>query len=314
MFGFEPDGTTIRRSEAAEIARATDALLAGAGLRSIAADFNRRGISTMAGAEYWTSAAIKHLVMRPRNAGLNVYRGEIVGPGAWEPIVPEPRWRALVAMLTDPQRRTSPAELGAVRWLGSGLFRCGICGRAELRVSASSHGYPVYRCKARDLPTGARGHVSRKAADLNDFVQAVIVERLRRPDAVELLRRPPVDVDMDALRATAIELAERLDQLAVAHADGQITLSQLTRGSDRMRTRLAEVQAQIAAVEQTDPLAGLVGIPDVEGAWRRIDLGRQRAVLDALMTVTVHPWSRHRGPGGARFDPDSIGIEWRMTS
>ena len=80
-----------------------------------------------------------------------------------------------------------------------------------------------------------------------------------------------------------------------------------------MRARLAEAQAQIAAVEQTDPLAGLVGIPDIEGAWRRLDLGRQRAVLDALMTVRVRPWSRRRGPDGARFDPDSIKIEWKAS-
>lgn len=36
---------------------------------------------------------------------------------------------------------------------------------------------------------------------------------------------------------------------------------------------------------------------------------RCRAVVDALMSVTLHP----PGPGARKFDPDTVGIEWRTS-
>jgi hypothetical protein len=39
--------------------------------------------------------------------------------------------------------------------------------------------------------------------------------------------------------------------------------------------------------------------------WAGLDIGRRRAVLDCLMTVTVLPITRP-GPG---FDPDTVRIE-----
>jgi site-specific DNA recombinase len=41
--------------------------------------------------------------------------------------------------------------------------------------------------------------------------------------------------------------------------------------------------------------------------WAGCDIGRRRAVLDALMTVTVLPIIRP-GPG---FNPETVRIEWR---
>jgi site-specific DNA recombinase len=151
-FGFEADGNTIRPREPAEIVKATDALLAGAGLRGVVLDLNRRKVPTALGAKMWQARTLKDVLLRPRNAGLNVYQGQIVGPAAWDPIVPEPRWRALVALLTDKGRRTAPADLGVkgkVRWLGSGLYVCGVCGQAELRVSNNSRGRGTSRGRPR---------------------------------------------------------------------------------------------------------------------------------------------------------------------
>src|SRR3954447_11548242 len=48
-FGYESDGLTIRQSEAAEIRRATDDLLAGMSLHGIARDWNARGVTTSTG-------------------------------------------------------------------------------------------------------------------------------------------------------------------------------------------------------------------------------------------------------------------------
>jgi len=42
-------------------------------------------------------------------------------------------------------------------------------------------------------------------------------------------------------------IRERLDELATAYADGAIDARQLREGSERLRIRLAEVEAEIAA-------------------------------------------------------------------
>ena len=53
---------------------------------------------------------------------------------------------------------------------------------------------------------------------------------------------------------------------------------------------------------------GRGGAADV---WERLNLGRQRAILDALIVVTVLPQRPGRMPDGSRFDPHSIDIQPR---
>lgn len=303
-FGFGPRGVVVP-SEAAEIVASTDALLAGTSLRSIVRDLNRRGVPTTLGARSWTGRTWRDVLCRPRNAGLSEYRGEIVGRGQWEPILPEDRWRAVVSLLRDPDRRTSPhAE---VRWLGSGLYRCGVCGRPSLRVSRSGNRLPSYRCSSRDFVPDTTGHVVRNARLLDAYVGGLVVERLGREDAAELRRPPVAGVDVDQLHAEAVELRRRLAELSGLYADGAVTAAQLTEGTSKLRRRLELAERAVAAAGHGDPVADLIGAEDLAAVWAGLELGRRRAVLDALMTVTVLPVERR----GARFDPGLIQVEWK---
>jgi len=306
-FGFDPYGVVIP-SEAAEIVASTDALLSGASLRGLVRDLNKRGVPTTLGASSWSSRTWRAVLCRPRNAGLSEYRGEIVGTGRWEAIVPEDRWRAVVSLLTDPDRRTSPGA--EVRWLGSGLYLCGVCGKPGLRVSTSGNRRAAYRCTARDYLPDTPGHVVRNAELLDQYVSALIVERLGRDDAAEL-RQPSADgVDVDQLHAEAVELRRRLTELSGLYAEGAVTAGQLTEGTAKLRRRLDLAERAVAAAGQGDPMAELVGAADLDAVWSGLDLGRQRAVLEALMTVTVLPAERR----GGRFNPDLIRVEWKQLT
>lgn len=310
-FGFEDDGTAHRASEAQAIARATEDILGGLGLRAVARRWNSEGLRTTFEAQAWTSKTVRDVLIRPRNAGISTYLGEEVGRGVWEPIVPEERWRALVALVTDPGRRTAPQD-NRVRWLGSGLYVCGTCGSTRMRASTSGQREAAYRCQTRDTTPRTGPHVTRKAAPLDAFVEEVIVARLSQPDAVELLRAEPAEaVDTAPLHVEAVEIEQRLAQLSEAFADGGITVAQLRSGTDRLRARLDEVHAELAAATAVDPLAGLRDTPDVAEAWAGFDLSRKRAVLDALATVTILPSSRRWSKDAPRFDPASVGIEWK---
>jgi hypothetical protein len=70
------------------------------------------------------------------------------------------------------------------------------------------------------------------------------------------------------------------------------------------------VQSKLQSAAGRSPVADLAGRPDVAEVWAGLDLGRRRAILDALMIVYVMPLPRP--PGRAPFDPELIKITWRQ--
>lgn len=302
-FGYEPDGVTIREAEAAAVRSAVESVLAGASLRAVARELNAAGLTTAMKANPWDKGAVREMLLKPRNAGLRKYQGQILGAASWPAIVPEEQWRAVVAILTDPARRTSPSDTPRVRWLGSGIYVCAGCERPSLRVSTAGHGAKVYRCNGkRDTVTG---HVARTVGPLDAYVEAVIVERLSRPDAIKLLTPSAPEIDLPGLRATANAVRARLTEIAEMLGEEELTRAEAQIARSRAMARLERAEAEIAAASSSSPLAGIVDAADPAAVWAGLDIGRRRAVLDCLMTVTVLPITRP-GPG---FDPDTVRIE-----
>jgi DNA invertase Pin-like site-specific DNA recombinase len=301
-YGYAADGTTVVEAEAAVIRQAAGAVLAGRTLRGIARELNGRGVRTSTGGA-WRPSAVRRVLVPARNAALAAYRGEVVGPATWPAVLDEDTWRAVVAVLTDPARRTNPGG-GQPRWLLSGLAACGVCG-AKVRASASA-GRPAYMCSSGK-------HVARDARHADQFVAAVIVERLRRPDAVDLLAAEPADTT--ALHLQADSYRQRLKGLADAYADDAIDAAQLRSGSDRLRARLALVEEEIAAAARGQVLPELAGDDPADPAavWEGLDFDRRRAVVEVLVDVTILPARRGRRPGWRPgepyFDPASVRVE-----
>ncbi|MGW4691958.1 recombinase family protein [Kitasatospora cineracea] len=311
-FGFLDDGITHNAAEAAAIRKGTLDILGGASLRSVTAEWITAGFRNSKG-NPWAPNEVKDVLLRARNAGLSVYRGEVVGKGKWEPIVTEDQWRGVVRVLTDPARRTSPDN--TVRWLGSHIYTCGApgCGSVVVCSSRSSKtsGYRhSYRClAARNSST--IGHINRRADLVDAVVEESILARLERPDAVELLRPTEAGTDVTALHAQADGLRERLRTLSAMFADGDLDAAQLKEGTARARTRLAHLEERIAAAAVSNPLAELVMAENVRETWAAWDLGRMRAVLREIMTVAIMPAPKGRQPNGAYFDPQFIKVEFR---
>jgi uncharacterized protein involved in exopolysaccharide biosynthesis len=139
-------------------------------------------------------------------------------------------------------------------------------------------------------------------------VSEVAIERLARPDAADLLLdhdRP----DIDELRAEADRLRRRIDALADEYAADTITLAQLTRATERLRARMAEIEARMADTARVDILGSLAGAEDARAVWERLDIDRKRAVIGVLMSVTLHP----PGRGTRTFRPESVEITWRSA-
>lgn len=269
----------------------------GNSLKSIAKDLRDRNVPTVTGAR-WTAESLRDVLVKPTNAGIVVHDGQETDvrlPG--EPILPEDTYRAVVAKLRDPARST-PGR--APCWLGTNLYRC-VCG-SVMEIQGGTTRARTYRC-AREGGAGAV-HVRRNAAAVDAFVGAVLIERLSRNDAVDLLASPTQKVDVKAVRRKVNEQQEILDGWARDRAEGVCTRDEWLVGTKTARAKLEALQAQLAAVTDRSPLEGIVGAVDVQGTWERLSLGQRRVILAELITVTILPTSRK----GRGFDPDTITI------
>ncbi|MEU8906539.1 recombinase family protein [Streptomyces mirabilis] len=297
------DTTKAVPEEAAAVLHWTDTLLSGGSIRGCVKWAADKGLVSTRGNPI-THTDVREMLMRHRNAGIAVYRGEEVGRGKWEPIVPEEKFRAVVAILKDPSRKSN---VGAQpKWVGSLLHQCGRngCGEGVTVTQSGGRQYPSYRC-----PTGHGG--GRRAEIVDRYVEDTIVERLSRDDAEDLLLPGPDDVDVAGLQAESEQIRRRMTDLAGLFGAGQLELGPFTEGMDTARAQLEGVTKQLARAATIDPLVGLVGAPDVRKAWKGLGLERQRNVLRALVQVTLTTPRQGRMPDGGYFDYDAVQFQWK---
>ena len=304
-FGFEQDGVTVRSAEAAAIRSGYDMLLTGVPLAGVARDWNERGLTPGqlkrdGRPSSWRHDNVRACLLNPRNAGIRAYNGEEVGPAVWPALVPEETFRAVVGIIKHTDRRHGP---NAAKALLTGIALCAVCGDDSIGIHGgrTRDGQRIYRCKA------SRGHFARKALPVDLFVQKVVIERLSRPDAHELLRAPS-QVDTADVRQEVQTARARLDGLAVEFADGVLTAQQLRTATERLRQRIAGLEAQLADAGRVDVLGPLVSAADIRKPWNGLGVDRQRVVVDTLMVVTLHP----PGRGKRDFEPDTVDITWKQ--
>jgi hypothetical protein len=236
------------------------------------------------------------VLLNPRNAGLRAYRGEVVGPATWPALVDEETHATVVALLSMPERRTTSTT--ARTYLLPGLALCWKCG-SDVATGHTRHGKRVYVCRANKC-------VSRAATPVDELVEAVVVERLSRPDALELLSETDApDISQHRVHAQAIR--ERLDDLATGLEEGVLTLAAVRRSSERLRAELGAVEAKIQSAAHADVLEPVVTAADPARAWAELDLAQRRGIVDTLMTITLTAPKR----GRQTFDPETVEIGWK---
>jgi site-specific DNA recombinase len=139
----------VVKYEADAIRKACRDLLNGASLWSIAAQWNSVGLKTSKGCT-WTGGQVRQVLLRPRNAGLQVYDGEVMDNVVplWPAIVKRQTWELVCKVLADPKRHTgkSPGR----KHLLSGIAICGACRKpigSGARGTKANPNRVVYQCK-----------------------------------------------------------------------------------------------------------------------------------------------------------------------
>lgn len=285
--------------QAAVIREAARRLLAGESLRSIVAGLNEAGVESPRGRR-WESATLRQVMLRDRNAGLRRHQGQVIGQGSWEPVYDEDTHGRVVALLTDPERRTNR---GATRrHLLTGLALCGLCG-GGIRVIPAQ----VQKSGKRVPPRyGCRDcfKITRKQADVDAVVEGLIVGRLSMPDALEVI----ASGDPGRAKELREQIAAAEARLAIAadsFADGEITGPQLRRVTAKLRPQVEAWRAEVAACAPRPGLLDLAGV-NAEARWAAASLDAKRAAIEALVSVRILPQGI-----GRSFDPATVEVLWR---
>ena len=292
------DMSRHNESEAAEIKRWASDLLSGVSMNQVLRSLAARNVPTVAmtdgrvlrrngrAVEHdgWNSKTVWQILTSPRTSGHSVYRGQIVKRNALAPILEDDIREALIALLADPARKTSPGN--TPRWLGSLIYRCGHCDNgATMSVRKNSGGVSVYRCRVK-------GHCSWPAQMVDKYAENVITGLLGRDDVADLLPRENT-VDVKALREEMKALHERKKTAARKYAlDGDEEILDTVKAT--ADTRIAEIRAELETGTEESPLRDFVATDDAQATWDAQGLGRQREILRRLLTVTLPPVGRGR--------------------
>jgi site-specific DNA recombinase len=301
-FGFDDGGMELAGAEAEAVRDGYDKLLGGVPLAEIARDWNASGFvsgqpNRKGEPSPFRADSVRTILENGRNAGLRIYKGEIMAKAIWPAIVSEETWRAAVALLSDPKRRSGPR--GNARALLTGVAVCGVCGAHCHSGGAARPGHPAYRC------SGSRGHIARMTGPIDAYVTRVVLARLARPDAKDLVtvtKGPSVA----ALRTEEAALRSRLEALALNFADGVVTESQLRAATTRTRGNLAAVEGKLGDLGRVDVLGPLMGAHNTQAVWDAMSLSARRAVIGTLMKPVIYQVGR----GVRTFRPESIGVVW----
>ena len=285
--------------EAELVRKAYDSVLSGGSLSGLAREWNQQGAYGRTG-KPWTASTMSLFLRSPRNAGLRAHNRVIVGPGDWPSLVDESTWKAAQAVLDDPARK--PGVRTVRRHLLTALLRCGRCDDGgRIGGYQGLKGQQRYRCWK------CLG-VAISKPETEDLITRVVCARLARADAKELLVDHDAP-DLDALSTEANAIRARLDELATGFADGDLTASQLRTATERLKTKLADVESRMASASAVRVFGDLpLGTKRVAEVFTRLDPDRQRAIMDALLSATVMPVGKH---GRVPFRPERVVIDWK---
>lgn len=297
-FGYERVDGEIRvvEEEAAVIREAVNRYLAGESWYAIARDFKTRGIVGISGRPF-SYQNLRQRAINPALAGVRTYRGEVVSEeGAWPPIIDKITWeRFQTALAVRGQQQGWDKK---IKYLGSGLYRCGKCGGVMKVTRDYPSRMPVYMCENLD--------VRRRLDRVDELVESRLIARLSQPDVLKLLA-PSEDVS--ALAAESQDLRARIEGLAELFADGTLSSAAVRAQKTKLDARLHSLQQRIAAAEGGEIIGLIASADDVERHWREsMPLKAKRRILDALMTVTIQPTTLG---GRNEFRPEHVTIEWR---
>jgi site-specific DNA recombinase len=279
-------GEELEPAEKELIEEAATRVLRGESLRSIAMDWNERGVKTVGGGT-WQGSMIRRVLMSPRIAGLKEHRGEIVGKATWPRIIDRATHDRLVGLLGDESRR--PANYGRPRVHPlAGLLYCGSCG-GPLVTYLQPKQTRGYGCR-KDENLVCPGRVRIAAEPLEAYVEGYVIEQWRNPEAIKIAQSD--DDRMARIRKLTQEmrrLQEQKNEALRMKLRGEVdakTFREVTVEIDAAHDQLAREHKRLAS-EAAKP-----ELPDPSLAWGDLSVEDRRVLTELLVDKIIvgpHP-------------------------
>ncbi|MBH0098686.1 recombinase family protein [Salinibacterium sp. NSLL150] len=292
-YGYEPDGTTPRESEAVHVRRMFEHVAAGGSIRSIAMMLREEGVDPAPGKQ-WGAGRVRYILNNPSYGG-KVHRfGEAVDSSQITPIVPAELAEEVRAILADEARRTTPGP--AVRYLGSSLAHCAICDATMMNLAGG------YRCRE----SASHAFINKESLDSRIREEVALAFLSSGRDLVASGESGSVAPLVAALRknsAAALATAEDRDEGLLSKADARTRLVELrieresieakldaARAERSSSSSLADVAREVLGDEPRAVLPKDFFGPMLDAVVERfaaLDIEKQRDTARALIDVTV---------------------------
>lgn len=337
---YDPETRKLVRQEphpdeAPVVTELYDRLRKGHSLRSIAIDFEARGITTRPrerdGATIpgkpFTAQHLRTLAMTPVYVGLRTHNPRAHhGPrpkkytldgavkGTWEPLVSEETFYAVRDLLSRPERRTT--RHGRATHLLSMIVTCAHCGGPLIVTRRSDGRRPagreMYQCRAK-------GCVRIDKADLDSLVQEAMLDFLSTPDLSDRLETHAADDErLQRVRGDLAAARTELRELRADVANGRLSVANLREVAPGLEARVTALEAQERELETPPRLRGLIEPgPKVRQQWQTAPITTKREITRILlapdMLGELRVTRRDRHAGSMRV-PAADRVEWVTTT
>jgi DNA invertase Pin-like site-specific DNA recombinase len=298
-------------------------VLAGESLRSIVRDLNARGVPTPGKGDVvrrdpvtreplqyaddeWSSIKLRQILTRKTNIGIRVHRPVAADPsdtpeeyaGTWPPLLDRGLYAQLMLVLTSPDRRTSRGNRATTLLSGIAQCYCGELATSARRRDPYGATRTIYRCKF--------SHVGKAAPRVDALVVETALDMLSRDEVQRVVRGNVGSKDRKAAERCA-QIDAELIQLELDRTSGVVGRAEWLR----MKTAWQAEREKLQRVQRRDSLVfrELALADDKETAWKSLPLDRQRAIVNALVTVTLKSSPRR---GKYAFDPNTVDIDLRV--
>jgi DNA invertase Pin-like site-specific DNA recombinase len=307
LYGYTVSRDALIADEARNIRAAAKKVLAGASLSSIARDWNERGLRTPPSGKRtpngteWRPSVLGRLLRNEFLAGLRNYDGAVI-VGTWPKVFDVETHEQLVAVLSDPERRSSDST--SVKHLLAGFVVCGLCGERLVSRPHRKHG-PRYLCATGPGRKGC-GKIAANVPLVDEVVGEWVVATLTA--SAEGLRKAGSSaprIDVHALEAEAAQIVERQRELAREWARRTIDRAEWMTAREVLEERADEIERDLRVARN----GKVPTLPrDREGMsalWDAADVDERRT----LVRLALHGGRVVIGPGTrGRWNPDRVEV------
>lgn len=233
----------------------------------------------------WTTRSIKRMVMNVTYLGKRQHNGT-THEGNWPPISDSPDWeqtywRAVSVLTEEERRRTRP---GQTKHLLGYLVTAGGCvvdGRMSMDPRTRTGGLqPRYKCNRC-------GCVGIGAAELEELVLRLILDRLSRPDARRFFTRGAKVLEV--AKAELARLEQQLEEALDSFEDpnGGISAEAHARKERRLLPLLENARTKVLEARRMDAVLHIFGDDEYVEAvarerWAAASLLARREVIKAM--------------------------------